>query len=76
MGTIQKKIPYEFVHQDQYSDHDGIISLIENKIGELEWSLNTRTVGLGCDEYAINWYKKAAAYRLASAKYFLDRCYK
>jgi TPR repeat protein len=53
-----------------------IISLLESEVSKMEWSLNSRTVGLGRSEYAINWYKKAAGYGFASAQYHLGHCYK
>jgi hypothetical protein len=75
-GYNSTQIPYKFVHQDQYYDHDGIISLLESKISELEFFWNFDNVSLGRDEYAINWYKKIAAYGFASAQYLLGLCYK
>lgn len=75
-GYDSTKIPYQFVCADDWVDYGGIISLLESKVSEMEWRLNTRTVGLGRDEYAFDWYNKAAKYGFASAQYFLGLCYK
>jgi TPR repeat protein len=75
-GYDSTKIPYQFVCEDDWNYYDEIISLLESKVSEMEWSLNSRTVGLGLSEYAISWYKKAAGYGFASAQYHLGHCYK
>jgi hypothetical protein len=75
-GYDSTQIPYQFVCEDDWNYYDEIISLLESNVSEMEWSLNRPTVGLGSDEYAINWYRKAAGYGFASAQYHLGLCYK